>query len=100
MVVSIFGEIRLKLPVGCDYLDYCKFFRSSYNRYIATIAKYFAKTIIAITIIAYANNRENLGVLTKYVPQNISRNKNVIYIYVNTCTYACVYVFMHIQSTW
>jgi hypothetical protein len=44
MTFSIFREIRLSLPVGCDYRN---FFRLNDNRYFAIIANFFVKAIIA-----------------------------------------------------
>ncbi len=39
--VFIFREIRLLLPVGCDYRDYRNFFRLNNNRYFAIITNFF-----------------------------------------------------------
>ncbi len=69
MAFSIFHEIRLPLPVGCDYRDYRNFFR--FYCYIFPISDncdYFL----------YKIDHNNLGALTKCN----SQNNNEIYIYV------------------
>jgi hypothetical protein len=47
MVFSIFREIRLSLPVACDYRDYHNFFCLNDNHYFAIIANFFVSAIIA-----------------------------------------------------
>ncbi len=47
MAFLIFHEIKLLLPVGCDYRDYRNFFRLSVNRYFMIITTHFALAIIA-----------------------------------------------------
>ncbi len=64
MAFSIFCEIRLSLPVGCDYRDYRNFFRLNDNRYFAIIANFFVSAIfakivvLAINSISYEIDRE------------------------------------------
>jgi hypothetical protein len=56
MAFSIFREIRLSLPVGCDYHDYRNFFRLNDNRYFAIIANFFVYAIIAKIVVLASNS--------------------------------------------
>ncbi len=65
MALSIILEIRLSLPVGCDYREYRNLFLLSDNR------DYFLHKI----------DHNNLGVLAKCILQN--NNEIYIYVYVH-----------------
>jgi hypothetical protein len=56
MAFSIFREIRLSLPVGCDNRDYRNFIRSNDNRYFTIIANFFAYAIIAKIVVLAINS--------------------------------------------
>ncbi len=56
MAFSIFREIRLSLPVGCDYRDYRNFFRLNDNRYFAIIASFFVYAIIENIVVLEINS--------------------------------------------
>jgi hypothetical protein len=51
MAFLFFGEIRLSLPVGCDYRDYRNFFCSIDSCSFAIIEKYFVLATIIILLI-------------------------------------------------